>query len=161
MKSIKIEIKWALLFSLMMLLWMLLEKTAGLHSRHIDKHAIFTNLVAIPAIAMYVLALLDKRKNAYNGTMSYRQGLISGLILTAIITVLSPLTQYITSTFITPDYFSNVIAYTVRSGKMTQEAAEAYFNLKSYLIQVLIGTPVMGIITTLVAALFTRKKAAS
>lgn len=161
MKSIKIEIKWALLFSLMMLLWMLLEKTAGLHSRHIDKHAIFTNFVAIPAIAMYVLALLDKRKNAYNGFMSYRQGVISGLILTAIITVLSPLTQYITSTLITPDYFSNVIAYAVRTGKMTQEAAEAYFNLKSYLIQVLIGTPIMGIITTLVVALFTRKKAAS
>ncbi len=161
MKSIKIEIKWALLFSLMMLLWMLLEKTAGLHGRYIDKHAIFTNFVAIPAIAMYALALLDKRKNAYNGVMSYRQGVISGLILTAIITVLSPLTQYITSTFITPDYFSNVIAYAVRTGKMTQEAAEAYFNLKSYLIQVLIGTPIMGIITTLVVALFTRKKAAS
>ena len=41
---------------------------------------------------------------------------------------------------------------------MTQEAAEKYFNLKSYIIQGMVGAPIMGIITTTIVALFTKKK---
>jgi hypothetical protein len=43
---------------------------------------------------------------------------------------------------------------------LTQVAAEEYFNLKNYLLQVIIGTPVMGILTTAIVAIFTRKKSA-
>jgi hypothetical protein len=158
MNHYKIEIKWALLFALMGMVWMALEKMVGLHSTNIDKHATYTNLIAIPAIAIYVLALLDKRRNYYGGIMTYRQGLISGLIITGIVTVLSPLTQVITSTLITPEYFPNIITHSVEQGKITREAAEAYFNLKNYIIQGLIGAPIMGVLTTLIVAIFTRKK---
>ena len=160
MKKIKIEIKWAIIFVVMTLIWMVLEKLVGLHDEHIDKHPIYTNFIAIPAIAIYVFALLDKRKNFYKGAMTYKQGFITGLIITAIVTVLSPLTQYITSTIITPEYFPNMISYSVETGKLTQVAAEEYFNLKNYLLQVIIGTPVMGILTTAIVAIFTRKKSA-
>jgi len=158
MKKIKIEIKCAIIFVVMTLIWMFLEKLAGLHDEHIDKHSIYTNFIAIPAIAIYVFALLDKRKNFYKGAMTYKQGFISGLIITAIVTVLSPLTQYITSTIITPEYFPNMIRYSVETGKMTQQAAEDYFNLKNYLVEIVIGTPVMGVMTTAIVAIFTRKK---
>jgi hypothetical protein len=158
MKNIKIEIKWAIIFAIMTLLWMVLEKAVGLHDAHIDKHVIYTNFIAIPAIAVYVFGLLDKRKNFYHGKMTYLQGFISGMIITAFVTVLSPLTQYITSTFITPDYFQNAIAYGVSSGKTTQEAAEAYFNLENYIIQGLIGAPIMGLLTTAIVSIFTQKK---
>lgn len=157
MSKYKIEIKWGIIFTVMMLVWMVLERIAGLHDEHIDKHAVFTNFVAIPAIIVYVLALLDKRKSFYNGTMTYKQGFISGLIISLIVTIFSPLTQYITSTIITPEYFANVIEYTVRQGEMTQFEAEEFFNLKSYIYQVLIATPMMGIITTAIVAIFTKK----
>jgi hypothetical protein len=158
MSRYKTELKWAIIFTLMMLLWMVMEKLAGLHDKHIDQHAIYTNFIAIPAIIVYVLALLDKRKNFYGGFMTYGQGFISGLIITLIVTLFSPLTQYITSTIITPDYFTNVIEYVVREGKMTQSDAEAYFNLKSFITEVLIATPMMGIMTTAIVAIFTRKE---
>jgi hypothetical protein len=157
MKNLKIEIKWAIVFAIMSLIWMALEKAIGLHDAHIDKHATYTNFIAIPAIAVYVFALLDKRKNYYQGKMTYIQGFKTGLIITLFVTILSPLTQYITSTFITPDYFQNAIAYGVSEGKITQEDGEAYFNLQSYIIQGLIGAPVMGLITTSIVAIFTRK----
>lgn len=158
MKSFRFEIKWAVIFTVMSLAWMAFEKMMGWHDQHIDKHATYTNFVAIPAIAVYVLALLDKRKNHYGGHMSYAQGFMSGLVITAIVTLLSPLTQYITSTVITPEYFPNAIKHAVSTGSMTQEAAEEYFSLKNYIIQGLIGAPVMGVITTLIVAIFTRKK---
>ena len=160
MGKFRIEIKWAILFTVMMLVWMVLEKLAGLHGEHIDKHPIYTNFVAIPAILMYVFALRDKRQNFYNGVMTYGQGFMAGLIMTAVVTLFSPLTQIITSLVITPEYFPNVIKYSVEQGLMTQEVAENYFNLKSYLMQVVIATPIMGILTTAIVAIFTRKKAA-
>lgn len=158
MKKYSIELKWAVIFAGMSLLWMLLERLAGLHSTHIDKHPIYTNFIAIPAIAIYVFALLEKRRKDYNGVMTWKQGFISGLIITLIVTVLSPLTQVITAEIITPDYFSNAIEYAVSNGKLTRAAAEQYFNLGSYIVQGLIGAPVMGIVTSAVVALFVRKK---
>lgn len=158
MKKISIEIKWAIIFFIAGLLWMLLERMVGLHSEHIDKHATYTNLFAIVAIALYVLALLEKRNKYYGGKMTYKQGVITGLIMTAIITLLTPLSQYITSTHITPDYFSNVTRYAVDSGALTQQAAEEYFNMKSYILQSVIFAPVVGIVTSLVVAFFTQKK---
>jgi len=157
MNKYKIEIKWGIIFTVMMLLWMVLERLAGLHDEHIDKHMIYTNFVAIPAIVVYVLALLDKRKNFYNGVMSYKEGFISGLIISLIVTIFSPFTQYITSTIITPEYFANVIKFTVSEGEMSQVDAENYFNLQSYIYQVIIATPIMGIITTAIVAIFTKK----
>lgn len=157
MKNYKVEIKWAFIFIGMMLSWVVMERLAGLHSTHIDKHAIFTNFIAIPAIAIYVLALLDKRKTDYGGTMTYKQGFMAGLIITVIVTIFSPLIQILISTVISPDYFANVIEYSVQEGKMTQQEAEDFFNLQSYLIQVLIGTPFMGLITTAIVAIFTKK----
>ncbi|MEB2783624.1 DUF4199 domain-containing protein [Algoriphagus persicinus] len=161
MKNIKIEIKWALIFVLMMLAWMVMEKSLGWHDEKIADHAMLTNLVAIPSIAIYIFALLDKRKNFYQGVMSYNQGFFSGLIISVIVVVLSPLSQYITTVYITPDYFPNVINYAVNSGQMTQEAAEANFNLRSYMLQSALGALVMGTVTAAIVAFFVRSKAQS
>ncbi len=140
-----------------MLLWMVMERLTGLHDTHIDKHYIVTNLIAIPAVAIYVLALLDKRKNFYNGYMSYKQGFISGAIITLIVTLFSPVIQIIISTIISPDYFSNMIEYSVENDLMSRQEADDFFNLNSYLMQALIGTPIMGLLTTAIVAIFTKK----
>jgi len=158
MQKIKIEIKWAVIFIFMTLIWMVLEKLAGFHSSHIDKHAIVTNLIAIPAVAIYLFALLEKRNRFYKGSMNYKQGFVCGLILTVIITIFSPLTQFITSNVITPEYFPNIINYTVAQGEMSQTEAENYFNLKNYIIQGLIGAFAMGILTSAIIAFFVKTK---
>lgn len=93
MSEYGVEIKWAIIYILVTLLWMFPEKISGLHTKRIDKHATFTNLFAIPAIAVYVFALLDKRRSFYNGAMTCKQEFICGLVITAIVNVISPLTQ--------------------------------------------------------------------
>ncbi len=159
MKNIRIEIKWSFIFVLMSLLWMLLEHLVGLHDAHIELHAGLTNLFAIPAILVYVFALVDKREIFYGGMISYKQAFISGLVISLIVAVLSPLSQYITSTIITPHYFENAIEFAVSSGSMDRASAEAHFNLNQYIIMSLISAQLMGIITTAIVALFVKKKA--
>lgn len=157
MKKYRIELKWALIFVAMTLVWMLLERLAGLHGEHIGQHPTYTNLIAIPAIAIYVLALLEKRKKAFDGKMTWQQGFVTGLIISVIVAALSPLTQLIVSKVITPDYFPNAIKHAVTSGKMDQTTAETYFNLQSYILQGIIGALVMGLLTSALVAIFTRK----
>lgn len=159
MKNIKIEFKWAIIFSLVGLLWMVLEEISGLHGKYIDYHLYLTNLFAIPAIIVMAMALKDKKKNFYDGQMNYKQGLISGIILSVIIALISPLTQWITSYVITPEYFPNVIKRSVEIGyfKTTAEA-EANFNYLNYAKQGAISALIMGVVTTAIAMIFIRTK---
>jgi len=158
MKNIRIEIKWALIFVIMMLIWVFMEKSLGWHDEKIAVHGKFTMLVAVPAVAIYIFGLLDKKRNFYQGRMNYQQGFKAGLIMTVIIALFSPLMQYIINVFITPDFFNNVINYSVSQGLMTQEDAEANFNLKSYMIQSPVGALIMGIGTSAVVAVLVKSK---
>ena len=154
----KTEIKWGLIFVLMTLAWLGLERLLGYHDEKISQHPVFSNIILVPAIAVYVFAFLEKRKTDYAGVMSYKQGFSFGLIMTAVITLCVPITQSIISYLISPDYFANAIAYSVAQGEVSQEEAEQFFNLKSYIIQGMIATPIIGAATSAIVAIFTKKK---
>ncbi|MEM7368172.1 MAG: DUF4199 domain-containing protein [Bacteroidota bacterium] len=157
MKQYRIEIKWAVIFTVVALLWMVFERMMGWHDELIAKHATYTNFFSIVAIAVFVFALIDKRNNFYGGKMTYKQGFMSGLIISVIIALLTPLSQWITSTMITPDYFTNAINYAVESGQSTQEQAEATFNLGSYIMAATLFGFIAGVLTTAIVAIFVRK----
>lgn len=153
----KIEIKWGLLFSLMTLAWMSLEKMLGWHDVHIDQHATLTNLFSIPAIAIYVLAFLEKRKAA-GGIITWKQLFTCGMGITLLAGLLAPLVQVITFYIISPDYFQNAIEYAVTHEGKDRTEMEGFFNLKSYLWQSVVGAWVMGLVTAALVALALKKE---
>lgn len=158
MEKRSIEIKWSIIFTLAMLLWMYGEKLTGLHDEWIENHAFYSGFFSLVAIGVYLLALYDKRKNYYNGIMNWKEGFISGLFLTLFIVILSPLTQYVISKFISPEYFPNIIRYSVETGEMTRDQAENYFSLKNYIITSAVFAVISGVLTSAIAALLMRKK---
>ena len=157
MNKYRTELKWALIFTGMMFLWMIGERLTGLHDVHIDKHPIFTNFVAIPAIIIFVLALREKRDKDLNGKMTWSQGFISGLIISVIIAALSPIMQFITLNYLSPQYFENAIAYSVESGNATQEEADSFFNINNYMFMGAISSVFMGMVTSAIVSIFVRK----
>ena len=158
MKKFSIEIKWGIIFSIASLVWMIVENYFGLHDVHIDKQSIYTNLFAIVAIGIFFMAIKEKKNVFFKGNMSWKQGFISGVILSIVIAVLSPIVQYITFTFISPDFFRNIIKYAVENKVQTQEQAEIYFSLKSYFLQGIFGSLSMGVITAAIVSLFLKTK---
>lgn len=159
MKNLKIELKWALIFMVTLLAWMLLERIAGLHDRYIEQQQYLTMLFIVPAVYVYFEALRDKKRVTYGGQMTYWQGFKSGVIISVIIAACSPLTQWLVSYVVTPSYFANVIDYSVKTGYYkTVEEAQAYFNYRNYAIQSVVWALAMGVATTaVVAALVSRK----
>ena len=157
MGKFNIEIKWALIFAIASLAWTAVEKAAGMHDERISDYIWFSSLFALIAIAIFVLALRDKKKNHFSANMTWSQGFVSGVILSIIITILSPLTIYLATTYISPDFFDNMIDFNTRQG-MTRENAQAYFNQKTYMIQGAFSGLSMGIVTSAVVALNLRTK---
>lgn len=156
----KIEIKWAALFVAMTLVWMMMEKSLGWHDEHISNHEKLTNLIAIPAIALYVLAIMERRK-FQDGALSWMDGFISGIWITALVALVSPVTQVVINTLISPDYFQHAIEHAVSSGNATREEAESFFNLKSYMIYSVIGALIIGTATSAIVAFVLKKRAES
>ena len=157
MGKYRLEIKWGIFFTLAAILWMTFEKLMGWHGENIAQHAKLTNLFSIVAVAIYLFALRDKKRQL-GGTMTWKEGFISGAIISVIVAILSPFAQYLTNFVISPEYFPNAIEYAVSSGNATEEEAEAFFNFKNYAMMGSVGALVMGLITAAVVAFFVRSK---
>src|SRR5690606_6380049 len=97
------------------------------------------------------------KKEYFKGIMTWKEGFTSGVIMTVLITILSPLAQYITYEYISPEYFNNITEHAVAVGSMSREDAEAYFSLRSYLIQATFGALVMGVVTSAIVAWFVKR----
>lgn len=159
MKQLTIEFKWALIFSSVTVLWGIMEKLCGLHGPNIAYHMYLTNLFAIPAIWIMVLALKAKRKEDFGGNMSYVQGLLSGLLLSTFIAVMSFGVQWILTSVVSPEYFPNLISYSIDLGIYKDvSSAEKAFNYSSYSLQGAFGALAMGVLTTAIAMIFLRAK---
>lgn len=131
MKKFAIEIKWALIFILLFLAWMTLEKEMGYHDINIKWQPVFNLLFIFPTFILYVLALLEKKKKYYQDQMSWKQGMITAIIISFIIVFLSPITQFIIHEIISPDFLNNTINYTVSQKKLTLTQAKEYTTLTS------------------------------
>jgi hypothetical protein len=155
--KIAIELKWALIFSVMFLAWMLAEKLAGFHDTRLDQQPMVGPLILIPSIVIYVLTLRD-RKRSLRGKMTYGRGFLSGCVLTGFVVILSPLNQLLALKVISPDYLANLIEYTVSSGTLTGEQARQQFSLGNYVVTSLVAGTLTGILFSAIIAAFTRSR---
>lgn len=154
----KTELKWGVIFSVMGLVWVILEFLVGLHDRFIAWHPYLTNLIAIPSVIIMVLAILEKRR-VLGGAITFKQAFLCGLGVSLVVAVLSPLTQFIFHRLINPGFFENAIRYGVEHGKTTLAEAQAFFNLQSYMLQSVFAAIIIGAITSLVIAAMIKKEA--
>ncbi|MDV6327708.1 DUF4199 domain-containing protein [Idiomarina sp. Sol25] len=154
LKTRTTEIKWGIIFIVVSMLWVLIARLVGLHDNYIAYHSTYSNFFALIAIAIFVLALREKREKDLNGSMTWMQGFISGLIVAIIVAILTPVSQWITHVIISPNYFENISNFAVSEGGMDAEQAEIYFTLGSYIIQSMLFALVIGTITAALVAVF-------
>ncbi|WP_432409954.1 DUF4199 domain-containing protein [Rasiella sp. SM2506] len=157
MKALKIELKWAFIFTITTLAWMLFEKTLGWHEDNIENHEWLTLLFLPFGILMYVLVMREKRRRHYDKKMTWFQGFLTGAKMTLFVALLSPIAQYITHNYITPEYFNDIIEYSVTNDIMTRTKANDYFNITNYIWQSAIGALGGGLVVSAVVAIFLRR----
>ena len=89
--------------------------------------------------------------------MTWQQGLLSGVILAIFAMILTPFALYFSLKYVNPDFFTNMINYSVSKG-MKLENAQAMFDITAYMIFATFGTLSFVIIFAALAALLVKTK---
>ncbi len=151
-KKIKIALKWAIIYTILFLVWTLLEKTLGWHEEGIANKQ-WLSMFFIPfAITMYWLAMKETRRRVYNRVITWKQCFISGVLMAIFVALLSPIAVYITQNFITPENFETVANQSVTNDLLKIEQANDLLNIDNYRWQIAIGAFVIGVITAAISA---------
>jgi hypothetical protein len=136
--------------------WALIAKVLGFHSDRIASGQIFNTLIIVPSFFAYVFSIIEKSRTRYQGHITFKQGFVSGMMLTLFVTILGPLTPLF-SVMISPDFFNNAIQFVVSNKTMTEAEAVEFFNLTSFIIQGIIAAPVFGLVLSAVATPVARR----
>ncbi len=146
MNKIGIELKWAAIITTFTCVWAAMEKSLGYHKD-------FSNII-VTAFFYYILltllwavAFIDKKKSLGKGAIwEFKNAFKFGLFLTGLLTILSPIAQYIIYETISPDYFENIIQYQLAKGKQTRESLELIHNLNFTIRQGVMNSLSLGVI---------------
>lgn len=157
MKKFAIEIKWGIRYAFLWILWLFIEKSSGYYESKISDYALYSMLFTIVTIFVYYVAIKEKKKNFFKDEMSWKQACVTGIFLTIVMAVLTPFCQIIFHKAIAPEFFPNMIEYSVSKGN-SKEVAENYFNLSSFIIQNIFSTLSLGVVISAVVALFLQTK---
>ncbi len=99
--NLRVEFRYAILVSLLMLLWLSLEYVVGLHDSYIQFHPYVTMIALLIPIICIRLALVEK-KDDLNGRITFKKALISGLIITVFAAIFAVPVQYLFHTIYQP-----------------------------------------------------------
>lgn len=132
MKKFALEIKWGFLLTLALVASTIVEKELGLYEKPDFSYYLLSTICFAPVgLLFYVLFYREKRKNYFQGQMTWKQGFFAGIMMTAIVALLVPIQKNIIHQIIAPELFENTIAQMTASGKRTREEALEVMNLTS------------------------------
>lgn len=162
MSKIGIELKWAAVITAFACSWAALESALGYHKD-------FSNIIATAFIYyilltfLWAIAFIDKKKSlGKNAVWEFKHAFKFGLLLTALLTILNPIAQYIIYESISPDYFENMINYQLSKGKQTRESLELIHNINFSIRQGVMNSLSLGVIySALYAWVFKTKPTAA
>ncbi len=140
------------------LMWTYLERSMGLHDSNIENHAVYSNFFGIFALAVYAMSIFDKKRNYYHGQVDWTRGFLSGLTLTVMIAVLSPLTQFVALKYISPDFIANMKAHYLAHNPAGASVADSFFSFRGMLLQGIFTIMSMGVVASAIIAWFARSK---
>ncbi len=155
--NIKIELRYAMLNSILMLLWLSVEFLIGLQDNFIAWHPYVSILSVVIPIFCYRMAIKEKTESLRGG-ISVRKAFISGLIITLISCVLVLPVQFIFHKLVNPAFFDTMIQYASQTGNQKPEEAAKYFNFPFYVAESVLITFFEGIIISIILAMGMRTR---
>ena len=154
----KIELKFGIIYALATLVWITLEYLLGLHSTFIALHPYASFLFLFVAITV-IYQGIKARKQTTTEELSYLRLVLSGVYITIVAVLLSPLTNYVFHGFINPDFFNAMINLSVDQMRMTEDMAREHFNLKRYTQLNIVFGLISGVVISLFTAAVVQRKA--
>jgi hypothetical protein len=164
------EIKSGVAISVACFLWLLLEFFLGLHTTRIDLYPLFTWMVIIIPITGLYWTIKSKRDRFYKGKINFIQSLKTGIMVTGVSSVITPLLSWLYVSVVNPFYFSTMITHrkqmidelnlsSLEEKSVKINEAFQYYNTSTYLMQSFLTMLVLGLVLSLIIAALVRKNA--
>jgi len=162
------EIRSGIAISVAGFLWLLLELFLGLHTSRIIYWPFFTWMsIIIPITGLY-WAAKAKRDRFYHGKISFIQSAKTGIIVTAVSSIISPLLSWFYVSVVNPFYFSTMITHEKQKieelnlsslEEKSFKINEAYleYNVSTYLIKSFLTMLIIGLVLSLIIAALIKK----
>jgi hypothetical protein len=158
MSSYVSELRYGLVLVLVSLAWNCFEYAIGLHTTRIELHQYVTFVFVVFPVVIMWKALVHRRDVIQGGTVTWGQGIASGVVLSLVPCAFGAPQMYVFTKFVNPGFFAAMSEYAVKTGQATPEEAAAYFNLKSYAIQASIFPLAAGLVTAVILTAIARRK---
>jgi glycosyltransferase involved in cell wall biosynthesis len=162
------EIKSGIAISVAGFIWLLLEFYLGFHTIRIDYYPFFTWMsIVIPIIGLY-WAIKAKRDRFYKGEITFIKAAKTGLIITAVSSIISPLLSWFYVSVVNPFYFSSMLSHSkkiieelnltsIEEKTLKINETYQYYNTSSYLLQTFSLVAISGIALSLIIAALIKK----
>jgi glucose uptake protein GlcU len=152
----KNEFKWAVIMSVVLLVWLTLLKFLGFQEADkADLFVIVVNAYYLLLFGMYLLAINERRRKQ-NGYITRRDAFLTGLLVTLFLVVLSPLNMAIFYYLINPNFFDVMIAVSIENG-VSEQVAQGDYNLYSYIFSSIVMNLVAGGVFSALGAVLLQK----
>lgn len=145
-------IKWGLIISIVSFLWIILEKNLGYHTRLIADKQSFSWLLIPLILALYYFAFRETKNKLNDEQSIILEYLKTGLVIGLITMIFAPISMWLMSKYISPDFFSNAITEGVRIGE-DRTKLESEYNLRSSILRSGLAAIVLGIFLGIVSVL--------
>ena len=155
--NIRIEFRYAVLSSLLTLLWLCTEYLIGLQDKYIAIYPYVTFFAFIIPVICIRLALLEKTELLFQ-KISFKQAFFCGLLLTVFATIFCVPIQIAFLKLINIDFLDNMAAYATEHGKQPKELAQMYYTPGFYITGSVIITFITGAVVSLILARLMRTK---
>ncbi len=150
------ETKWAVIASIILFIWLFIEKILGLQTP--DKMSTWAIVDIIASILIFIIVYFmvtrEKREHDLRGVMNWKQGFWAAAIMTLIFIPISTLLIYIFIKAINPDFASTLMDF-AKPNSIERDPID-YF-LTSHLISAVIG----GLIFSALFAFINKRAAAA
>ncbi|KZE83775.1 DUF4199 domain-containing protein [Myroides marinus] len=159
MRNFSIEFKWASLATLAALVWMFIVKSLGFHELEKIRYEVGLQLLFnLGLVVFYWLGIRQKKKEFYNGVISWQRAFLSGLIICIMITFFFPLIQYITFNQVTPNFMDILQEAMATQTKMSLEDAQNYATFDIFLRNGITNNLSFGVVIVAIISYFIQTK---
>lgn len=152
-KSLLLAVAYFFLF----IFWKAVEKLLGMHENNIHLYPVFSDLILIPIVVIYISGMRNFRIGM-GGKVSYLNALGFGLMTTLFIVIFTPMSVWIFDQFINPNFYASMIQYQVQQKLSSLQIAQQSFNHENFKESMIIGNIVTGAILSAIIAFFSAKK---
>lgn len=166
--QISLEVRNGILIAFGGFLWLLLENVLGLHSQYIGLQDLFSWLIILIPLSGIYFTLKYKRDKIQKGAISFIESLRSSSIMTAAVSLTSPLFVWLYVSAVNPTYllFKQENALTiirdsqidVNTLMLREDAIKKSFETFSYIISAFVFALAVCITLSIVLSILIRKK---